>query len=215
MTKINNAARRLFKICNINIFVNYGLIIITLSSIVFSLFILETPSLLIVSTGYGNGGYLKSTEVLNLGSEMTPSFQDNLKSLFGATGGWVGNGFIVCGGYVDGDYSKECHKIGKEETVKIGDMMKKRYRAASIVEGERIWILGGLGDDHSKTTSEFISVNDGSSAQGPDLPIGLWGHTATKINSTTSIVIGGYSGGYSAKTFFYSHQNEQWINFPS
>ena len=186
------------------------------SSIVFSLFVLETPSLLIVSTGYGNGGYLKSTEVLNLGSEMTPSFQDNLKSLFGATGGWVGNGFIVCGGYVDGEgYSKECHKIGKEETVKIGDMMMKRGYAASIVEGERIWILGGYGDSNSKTTSEFFSVNDGSSEQGPDLPIGLYGHTATKINSTTSIVIGGYSGGYSAKTFFYSHQNGQWINGPN
>ena len=56
----------------INIFVNYDLIIITLSSIVFSLFILE-PSLLILSTGYGGYGYghLKSTEVVNLGSEMT------------------------------------------------------------------------------------------------------------------------------------------------
>ena len=165
------------------------------------LFILETPSLLIVSTGYNNGGYLKSTEVLNLGSEMTPSFQDNLKSLNGATGGWVGNGFIVCGGYdVDGEgYSKECHKIGKEETVKIGDMMMKRGYAASIVEGERIWILGGHGDSNSKTTSEFFSVNDGSSEQGPDLPIGLYQHTATKINTTTSIVIGEYRLGREAR----------------
>ena len=53
------------------------------------------------------------------------------------------------------------------------------------------------------------------SQQGPDLPIGLWGHTATKINTTTSIVIGGYSSGASAKTFFYSHQNGQWINGPN
>ena len=155
---------------------------------------------MIVSTGHGNGGYLKSTEVLNLGSEMTPSFQDNLKSLNGATGGWVGNGFIVCGGYVDGEgYSKECHKIGKEETVKIGDMMMKRGYAASIVEGERIWILGGHGDSNSKTTSEFFSVNDGSSEQGPDLPIGLYQHTATKINTTTSIVIGEYRLGREAR----------------
>ena len=200
----------------IDIFVNYDLIIISLSAIILSLLVLETPSLLIVSTGYGNGGRLKSTEVLNLGNEMTPSFQDNLKSLNGATGGWVGNGFIVCGGYVDGEgYSKECHKIGKEETVKIGDMIMKRRYAASIVEGERIWILGGYGDSNSKTTSEFFSVNDGSSEQGPDLPIGLYRHTATKINTTTSIVIGGYTGSYySAKTFFYSHQIGQWINGP-
>ena len=90
----------------------------------------------------------------------------------------------------------------------------KRYYAASIVEGERIWILGGDGDSNSMTTSEFFSVNDGSSEQGPDLPIGLMVHTATKINTTTSIVIGGASSGYSAKTFFYSHQNGQWINGP-
>ena len=79
---------------------------------------------------------------------------------------------------------------------------------------ERIWILGGFGDSDSETTSEFFSVNDGSSEQGPDLPIGLNSHTATKINTTTSIVIGGYYGGTSAKTFYYSHQNGQWINGP-
>ena len=117
----------------INIFVNYDSIIITLSSIVFSLFILEL-SLLIVSTG-SNEGYVKSTEVVNLGNEMTqlPSFQDNFKYLKGAKGGWVGNGLIVCGGRDGEGYSKECHKIGKEETVKTGDMMKKRALAASIV----------------------------------------------------------------------------------
>ena len=93
--------------------------------------------------------------------------------------------------------------------------MMKRRLAASIVVGERIWILGGKEDSNIGTTSEFFSVNDGSSEQGPDLPIGLSEHTATKINSTTSIVIGGYSSSVeSAKTFFYSHQNGQWINGP-
>ena len=173
---------------------------------------------MILSTGFNHDGYLKSTEVVNLGNGVTqlPSFQDNLKSLASATGGWVGNALIVCGGYVypgpgKGE-SKECHKIEKEATsVKIGDMMMKREYAASILEGERIWILGGRGDSNSMTTSEFFSVNDGSSEQGPDLPIGLSDHTATKINTTTSIVIGGAG---SAKTFFYSHQNGQWINGP-
>ena len=99
---------------------------------------------MIVSTGDFEG-LLKSTEVVNLGNGVTqlPSFQDHLKPLFGATGGWVGNGLIVCGGYTSSG-SKECHKIGKEATVKIGDMMKFRTYAASIAVGdESIWILGG------------------------------------------------------------------------
>ena len=103
---------------------------------------------MIVSTG-SNGGYLKSTEVVNLGNGVTqlPSYKDHLKSLDSGSGGWVGNAFIVCGGYIypgEGNL-KECYKIGKEATVKIGDMMMKRYSAASIVVGERIWILGGKG----------------------------------------------------------------------
>ena len=189
------------------------------SEIVNFFVVLETPSLLILSTGHGTGVYLKSTEVVNLGSEMTqlPSYKDNLKFLMYATGGWVGNAFIICGGKVSGEgASKECQKIGKEATVKIGDMMMKRSGASSIVVGESIWILGGSGDSNSETTSEFFFVNDGSSQQGPNLPIELnYFHAATKINSTTSIVIGGDSNGqYSAKTFYYSHQNGQWINGP-
>ena len=189
-----------------------------ISCVVSLLFILETLSLILISTGYNKQQYeLKSTEVINLDTQVSqvPSYQNHLNSLFAATGGWVGNKFIVCGGllqYNTADISKECYIIGKETTVKHGDMMEKRAFAASIVLDESLWILGGKG---SPTTSEFFFANDGSSKEGPALPIGIHRTAAIKINTTTSMLISGYcSSGNCAKTYYYLHESSQWINGP-
>ena len=96
-------------------------------------------------------------------------------------------------------------------------MKKKRRSAASIVLGNKLWILGGEGDINSERTSEYFSPSNGSIEYGPDLPIGLCRHAAIKINDTTSMLIGGVdteNEGDSAKTWFYSHLTEQWIDGP-
>ena len=72
-------------------------------------------------------------------------------------------------------------------------MTKGRRNAASIVLGNKLWILGGRGDrdSNSERTSEYFSPSNGRIEYGPDLPIGLWEHAAIKINDTTSMLIGG------------------------
>ena len=188
------------------------------------------PYYLVVTTGFIDATVTWDTEVINIFSieAQVPTYQNHLKRIYGATGGWVGNLFIVCGGDVFSTKSstKDCYQIGKEFTSFHGFMKKKRLNAASIVLDESLWILGGSGDSNSMTTTEYISAHNGSSRDGPYMPygvngrpIGLWGHAAIKINSTTSMLIGGTekvgtSYSYIAKCWFYSHLTGQWINGP-
>jgi hypothetical protein len=50
---------------------------------------------------------------------------------------------------------------------------------------------------------------------GPDMPMALHYHAMVAINSTYSMVIGGWSNGNSASTFFYDCNEGEWINGPS
>ena len=120
-----------------------------------------------------------------------PTYHDHVYPLVGTTGGWLENQFIICGGVDEMDVFKECFKIGKRNINHHGNMIYKRANAASIVLGENLWVLGGYGNSNSLITSEYISAIDGSSKEGPNLPIGLANHATVKINSTYSMLIGG------------------------
>ena len=175
---------------------------------------LVNSGLLLVTTGYNDGGRLKTTEVVDLDSQdlPVPTFQNYSKSLDGAVGGWVRKLFIVCGGYVDGeDFSKECYKIGIESISLHGNMKEKRGFAASIELADKLWVLGGQDGSKTLASTEYIHHN-GSQEDGPDLPIDLYGHAAIKINETHSMIIGGHGIG---KTWFYSHLIGQWIDGPN
>ena len=186
----------------------------------FILYILHktVPSLIVVTTGMNClDCYLNTTEVLNLGSQEAPvpTYQNHSKSIEGATGGWVGNQFIVCGGYVDGGgVSKECSKIGKETSFH-GYMKVTRWHAASIALTDKLWVLGGHdGITTILSSSEYI-LHDGSQVNGPELPMALWNHAAININETHSMLISGYGGNHNTeKTWFYSHLTGQWIRGP-
>ena len=185
----------------------------------------SVPYYLLVTTGFFNGGLLSGTEVINIfpNPAQVPTYESAFIPRLGATGGWVGNLFIVCGGENFFEFFSTCRKIGKETLEKehwTGNMSMSRAYAASIVQAERLWILGGYGDSNATVTSEYISAQDGSHKKGPDMPIGLHSHVAIKINETTSMVIGGcYKTAnsyydYSAKSWFYSNLTEQWIDGP-
>ena len=59
-------------------------------------------------------------------------------------------------------------------------------------------------------------MHDGSYEEGPDLPIDVSGHSAIKINVSTSMLIGGETNdGYSRKTWFFSHLTGEWIDGPT
>ena len=96
-----------------------------------------------------------------------------------------------------------------------------RYHAASIVEGEKLWITGGLGGGTiSSTDSTEYIFSDGRNELGPPMPLGLMGHAMVRINDTTSFLVGGYFydwdhdyGVYSNRTWFYDGSN--WIEGPN
>ena len=60
------------------------------------------PYYLLVTTGQVNAGDTQYTEVINIFpyDSQAPIYQNVSKPLHSATGGWVGNLFIVCGGQV-------------------------------------------------------------------------------------------------------------------
>ena len=65
-------------------------------------------------------------------------------------------------------------------------------------------------------STEYITLT--GTIPGPDLPRAMYGHAMVAINSTCSMVIGGYSSGYSSyglSTYFYDRNEGEWINGPS
>ena len=110
---------------------------------------------------------------------------------------------------------KECYKIGKVGVSLHGNMREARHSAASIVLGDKLWVLGGWNGNRLLASSEYI-LHDGSREDGRNMPMALGAHAAIKINETHSMVIGGNNnGGYSARTWFYEHLTGHWSAGPN
>ena len=173
---------------------------------------------MVVTSGY-NGNTLSKTETLTIGNNAQPPFQypDHPRKIHGAIGGFLNKDFVTCGGLdsVEG-YTDKCYMLGSE--VPFATMMRKRWTAVSIVlsstvlEDEKIWILGGYDGDSGLASTEYI-FSDGRNEEGPPLPIALYGHAMVKINETTSFLVGGYRHGIgkSQKSWFY---DKKWIDGP-
>ena len=142
-------------------------------------------------------------------------------SVFGATGGLIGDTVIICGGnegtqvFDSGLYVDECYSLTSEKATLVTHMSVGREDAASIVLNDNtLWVTGGYGGYLDLASTEYVTVT--GTMLGPDLPMALWSHAMVAINSTCSMVIGGYSSnGDSASTFYYDHNEGEWINGPS
>ena len=171
---------------------------------------------LLVSTGFGSFGRYSNTEVLNLDSKdvPVPTYQNHSEALSGTTGGFVGNQFITCGGFGNGDAINECYKIGTNNSSFHGTMKEKRENAASIMLADRIWVLGGHVNYYSLKSTEYI-LHDGEQEDGPDLPITLASLQVIQVNENDFMLFGGIDklGGYTNKTWVYSNKN--WADGPA
>ena len=165
----------------------------------------------VVTSGDVDGYKLSKTETLSIVNNAQPQFQypDHPRKIQGATGGFLNKNFVTCGGddSVEG-YTNKCYMLGSEGP--FATMTRKRWTAVSIVlsstvlEDEKIWILGGYDGDGGLSSTEYI-FSDGRNEEGPPLPIALYGHAMIKINETTSFLVGGYMHGIgrSQKSWFY------------
>ena len=175
-----------------------------------------------MTTGWGSAGFQTTSEIVDLtvkgGNKCNnwPNFPFDVK---GATGGLIGDTVIICGGYRGGSEvgdtsdSDECYSLTSEKVTLVTHMSVGRYQATSIVLNDNtLWITGGSNDGLLAST-EYVRMT--GTMPGPDMPMALYDHAMVAINSTYSMVIGGWSNGYSASTFFYDHNEGEWTTGPS
>ena len=166
-----------------------------------------------MTSGYVNSGPISNTEILKIGNNAEPpQYPDHPRRIFGATGGFLNNDFLTCGGMDSvAEITDKCYMLGSEGP--FATMRTKRWMAASIVlEDEKLWISGGISSSNSRLSSTEYIFSDGRNEEGPPMPIALYGHAMVKINETTSFLVGGYSGGNSKRTWYY---NGNWIEGPN
>ena len=137
----------------------------------------------------------------------------------GATGGLIGDTVIICGG-IAGSYVDECYSLTSEKATLVTHMSVGRWYAASIVINDNtLWVTGGWNYPPGYLAStEYVTLT--GTMLGPDLPMALSHHAMVAINSTCSMVIGGYSNNNYlphnyALTFFYDRIEGEWVNGPS
>ena len=93
-------------------------------------------------------------------------------------------------------------------------MQQKESFTGSFVYQDTLWAIGGLGG--GQVPLSIIISQRGKSSPGPSIPFQVDRHTMTNINTTTSILIGGFQNGalYSADTFYFDHLNSEWTSGP-
>ena len=150
-----------------------------------------------------------------------PNLQMNY--YYGATGGLIGNTALICGGYgkINSSFSSssldDCYSMTSQKVTLVTHMSVKRYHAASIVLNDNtLWVTGGESKDgYPIASTEYVKMS--GSMPGPDLPMALESHAMASINSTVSMVIGGWDGnGWAgtALTFYFNHIEGEWSNGP-
>ena len=179
----------------------------------------KTVSKFLITTGLNKNGYLTSSEIVDLtikGGNQCNNWPDIPWTSYTSTAGLIGNTPMMCGHY-------GCYSLDKTKQPLLMHLPPNRVSAASIVlNGTTLWITGGYIEILNKLAStEFVTTT--GTLEGPDMPIDLMEHVIVAINSTCSMVIGGWSdeyrqhytdAGYTALTFYYDHAKDIWINGP-
>jgi hypothetical protein len=153
------------------------------------------------------------TEVVDVVSgESCADLADFPLEIRGAVGANLHGTPVVCGGYSSG-YLQTCYKYTNTGWQQFASMKEKRYAAAGVTHKNKFHVFGGYGVSISKTT-ELISI-DGVVEYGPDLPEAVYYHAITSINSTVSLLSGGYTGSTSPRTWYFNHETNVFSSGPS
>ena len=99
-------------------------------------------------------------------------------------------------------------------------MIEGRQNAAGIVYNNTFHIFGG----YNRTFGSYIGLQsseivneDGSSNEGPQLPITMSLHAIASVNSTVSIMSGGWTSldRYSDQTWYFNHATQEFQTGPN
>ena len=166
-------------------------------------------------------GLQTTSQILDLtvkADKMCNNWPDFPIGVDGATGGLIGNTVMICGGY-GVDYFDECYSLTSKKATLVTHMSVGRLYTASIVLNDNtLWVTGGSPPGGYNTgnlaSTEYVTLT--GTIIGPDLPMALAHHAMVAINSTCSMVIGGYDEEveHSASTFYYDRNDGEWITGP-
>ena len=148
-----------------------------------------------------------------MNGETCADLADFLVSNNGAVGANLNGTPIVCGGRASSYYQK-CYKLTNGGWQEFASMNEKRRYAAGIMFKNKFHVFGGNDGSSILQTSEIISI-DGAVEYGPELPEAVSSHAITSINSTVSLLSGGWTGDYSPLTWFFNHETQAFSSGPS
>ena len=158
-------------------------------------------------------------DISNKSQHKLSNYADHHLKLYAATGAFIKNKMLVCGGDLAKTfYIQGCYILGHESSKFHMNLLIARKGAANIVIGDVLWVLGGLvGFGKPTPSSEYISILEGINPEaGPDLPIPVTDHAVVSLNQTTIMVIGGSLGLLTTeKCFYYSLMTQKWTAGPS
>ena len=155
------------------------------------------------------------TEVVDVVSgEICADLADFPLENYGAVGANLDGTAVVCGGFSSGLF-QACYKYSNNEWQQFASMKERRRYFAGVIHKNKFHVFGGWGGSRSKTT-ELISI-DGSVEYGPELPEAVYRHAITSINSTVSILSGGWTSAnsYSRLTWYINHETNLFSAGPS
>jgi hypothetical protein len=157
----------------------------------------------------------KKTEVVDVESgETCADLADFPVENYGAVGANLDGTPIVCGGGLS-SYYQTCYKYTSAGWQEFASMNEKRQYAAGITYKNKFHVFGGGDGSRSKTT-ELISI-DGVVEYGPELPEAVFWHAITSINSTVSILSGGWTDATTSShlTWYINHETNVFSAGPS
>ena len=178
-----------------------------------------------ITTGLNKNGYLRSSEIVDLtikGGNKCNNWPDipwlgSHHFTSTTTAGLLGNTAMICGRY-------GCYSLERNKPPVLIHLSSNRDLAASLVlNGTTLWITGGYSSNSGLQLASTEFVTTTGTLEGPDMPIDLIQHVIVAINSTCSMVIGGWSDeyrihwtqdGWMSFTFYYDHRKDTWINGP-
>jgi hypothetical protein len=133
----------------------------------------------------------------------------------GAVGANLDGTPIVCGGRYSSTYYQSCYKYTNAGWQEFASMNEKRGYPAGITYKNKFHVFGGWKGSRSKTT-ELISI-DGGVEDGPELPEAVDSLAITSINSTVSILSGGWmvTDSYTPLTWYINHETNVFSPGPS
>ena len=168
-------------------------------------------------------GEMSYSEIIDFEGKCNSSIPDYPMTLCGATGQFIDNQIVICGG--GPIYTKSCYRLNNSSAQfeKVYSMEDERIIVEStIIQGYMI-VSGGKSVSEELDlvgTCEYINIqlsNNTAPKHSILMPESMYMHALVNINQSTFFLVGGFrekSSNVSNKTNFYHSSSNEWTHGP-